>query len=410
MRALLGLFIGSHDWRYFQCLLVLRVGITSFFALAMISVGVSERSILLYLSIYLFISFIYVYFVKRIYASQFKLVNLLSLFVVSFCLVCFCIFLSSNQLVASLFFIFGVSIIIGLSDIRISDFNWSVQKGAESIGEAPLVALSLSSFVTSIIIAVSYLLFGFLASLGVDILVFVIASFVMMLAVLYKDGNTHFSNPTASSTTGPALPAFLFYKVVLSILFTTTTYFGRLFVFPLLLLQASRDYGVDADVFKYFGFFLCFVTLSALFSRRLVAMLDVIPKKMMMLGYFTGLVCWLLIFLVYQNESNLYGLLVGLFLYLVLDITSKFWNSGYIASVSELAGCYADDSYSAGTLNNVYMVFHIQCSKVFAALFFFIFFIFYDKIKPELLLSYGSVVAILYGLLYVYCLSNKKRA
>lgn len=405
--GLLRVFTQSPDWKFYHYLIVLRVVLLSFFTLIMISSGITEKQVLLCLALYLVVSYIYVYLLKRVYAAWSYGLKVISLLVMASLLFSYPSVSNYSQNLGALTFMLVVSILIGLSDLCVSDSNWAIQEEGKKIGFSHVVTLSLSSFVCAILIALAYPLFGYLADIDISIMIYTVAFFFVALVVLFKGGVANNVQEAPVGTSDAKPPVALYMQLILSPLYTTIAYLGRLYIFPLFFLEAARHYGFDKGAFQSLGLFFAVITVIALFSRRITNSFSLKPHVSMIWGYVIGVLCWTVIALLYQLEHTVFNSILAIVLYIVFDITTKFWNAGYMAGLSKLAKQSAYDEQSVSRLHRMYTTYHVQFSKFTIALGFFVFYFAYDSISPELLVLVFSALSLLYvAYYYLKCLRH----
>lgn len=400
--GLLRVFTQSPDWKFYHYLIVLRVVLLSFFTLIMISSGITEKQVLLCLALYLVVSYIYVYLLKHVYAAWSYGLKVISLLVMASLLFSYPSVSNYSQNLGALTFMLVVSILIGLSDLCVSDSNWAIQEEGKKIGFSHVVTLSLSSFVCAILIAVAYPLFGYLADIDISIMIYTVAVFFVALVVLFKGGVANNVQEAPVGTSDAKAPVALYMQLILSPLYTTIAYLGRLYIFPLFFLEAARHYGFDKGAFQSLGLFFAVITIIALFSRRITNSFSLKPHVSMVSGYIIGVMCWTVIALLYQLEHTVFNSILAIVLYIVFDITTKFWNAGYMAGLSKLAKQSAYDEQSVSRLHRLYCTYHVQFSKFTIALGFFVFYFAYDSVSPELLVLAFSALSLLYVAFYYF--------
>ncbi len=400
--GLLRVYITSPDWKFYHYLIVLRVVLVSFFTLIMISSGISEKQVLLCLALYLVISYIYVYFVKKFYVAWSYAVKVISLLAMASLLLSYPTVSSYSENMGAFVFMLVVSILIGLSDLSVSDSNWAIQEEGKKIGFSHVVTLSLSSFVCAILIAVAYPFFGYLADIDISFMIYSVAFFLVLLVVLFKGGigSAVQEAPAAQSDAKP--PVALFMQLLLSPLYSIIAYLGRLYIFPLFFLEAARHYGFDKGAFQSLGLFFAVITVIALFSKRITNSFSLKPHVSMLWGYIIGVASWSIIAILYQLEHTLFNSILAVLLYVVFDITTKFWNAGYMSALSKLAHKSAPDKESVPRLHRIYCTYHAQFSKFTIALGFFVFYFAYDLVNPELLVLAFSALSLLYVAYYYF--------
>ncbi|MDP2566380.1 hypothetical protein [Pseudoalteromonas marina] len=406
-RGMIDVFLKSADWKFFQYIIVLRVVLLSFFTLIMMSSGVSEELVLLCLFVYLFLSTIYVSLVKQLYASFPQLTKSVSLVVASLILFAYTYVSAFSIELSALMYITAVSILVGLCDLCTSDCNLSIQNGASKLGFDSVLALSLSSFICAILIAFSYPVFGYLADLDVSFMIYFVAALLLLLPFLFNNGAGHVSENVSIYRSADKLPLGVYLQFILSPLFTVVAYMGRLYIFPLFFIAAVQSYGFDGSVFKWLGVFFAFIMLFALFSKRLVNGFSLGGEASMLFGFVSGVFSWMVIAYLYQSDHSVLNLCIATFFYMFFDITSKFWNAGYMSSLYQLAELNSKDSESININHRVYFTKHAQFSKLCIAVGFLLFYVFYGVVSPPDLMNVFCCIAIMYAVFYVFITKKK---
>lgn len=396
MHALLGIFYSSISWKFYHSVLVLSVVLTNFFAVTMVSFGVVDRFVLLYLSLYLMFSFVYVTVLKGHYTVYSKRIKQISLFVASLCLLSFPRLLDFNLHLAAIAYICALSMTTGLVDMSLSKCNWAVEQASKQKGFTSLYTLSISSFVCAILIACAFPLFGMFADVDVSVFVYLVAVFLILVGI-FMAGCSDKEQSKVSSRFRHSITKRDWQYLVLSPIYSSIVFLGRLYILPLYFVGAATHYGFDEGVFGYLGVFLGIVIVVALCSKPLSSCLGFKSRAVMLFGFVIGISAWICMAALSQYEYSFANLSAFVVCYVLFDLSANFWNGGYMASLSDLSIQNSKSEEDRSQLHTFYITFNAQITRLSISCFFLIYFFFYDFFRPEYLVCFFGFMALLYA-------------
>ena len=289
----------------------------------------------------------------------------------------------------------GITTITVVCDLFGSESLISIHNAANKHAIDRVLLMTVSGFVTSVIVAIAFPVFGTIADLS-PILFFLSMSLLILYALTFKafSSDNCVSKKTSIDKFKP--PRGLFGMAVL---FNSVTLIGRYFILPLFVADVALEYGFTGNVIRLIGIILGVIALIALISRVSIKKIELPAQTSMNFGFIVGVISWVGITINSMAQNTIFNLSISILLIIIFEITVKFWNAGYFGLLREFA-----DNDEIGTNPEIryssYFSSHLGTNKVCSGISFLLMYLLYDFIEPGNLVVISGFIAILYMLIY----------
>lgn len=354
--------------------------------------------------VFIFMSFIVFYFFNALFYSMFRYRGINSQKSVSiFLLLIYAISIVSYDFSGLAWFVVVALISIAvLQDIIMvsyfSDINTMVKKSNYKYQQIVVFSLVFTMFVGLIIKP----LFGYIFDLSIRTGLYAILLVSLGGIFLYLNSpKASFKKESIISNNKSVVVDKNIYLIsLLSFIYNAIGFVGNLFVFPLIVLNFTKELNISSNVFLMVSVIAGVATVFSLFSNSLKYSSS---HKIMLYNYFIGLLAWSLIFIIYLNidtfsvdKSVLYVLI--LLLFMLIQFTAKLWSAGFLGSVSELSNNNNSDTYYHKKMLSIFMLF-----KSSGGVFGFSMCLLAEALCGNFIygLFISVVLAILYGVFYI---------
>lgn len=352
---------------------------------------------------FIFLSFVVFYFFNLLfyYFLRYKGINSQKNVSIFLLLIYFCSIFFYDTLGISLFVVVALISIAVLQDIIMvsyfSDINTMARKSNYKYQQIVVFSLVFTMFVGIIIKP----LFGYVFDLSIKTGLYAILLVSLGGIFLYLNSpKTSFKKESIISNNKSVVVDKNIYLIsLLSFIYNAIGFVGNLFVFPLIVLNFTKELNISSNVFLMVSVIAGVATVFSLFSNSLKYSSS---HKIMLYNYFIGLLAWSLIFIIYLNidtfsvdKSVLYVLI--LLLFMLIQFTAKLWSAGFLGSISELSNNNSDTYYHKKMLS-IFMLF-----KSSGGVFGFSMCLLAEALWGNFIygLFISAVLAILYGVFYI---------
>tara|TARA_B100002049_G_C16085532_1_gene379318 strand:+ start:17276 stop:18502 length:1227 start_codon:yes stop_codon:yes gene_type:complete len=382
-------------WKAFQLLTTAKVIVLSFLTVTLQTFGFTVKEALAVFAGMYFMSSILVKISKKQHLKNPVRLVRYGLIASSCFLMSFSLTYNLIPTASLLLLTIGVTIISVVCDLFGSESLISIQSAADRNNVDNVVLMTVGGFVTSIIIAVAFPVFGTIADISPLLYIFSIS--ILMLCVLFFKAfslkNYINKKPPIDKFTPPR---GLFGMAVF---FNSVSMVGRYFILPLYVADVALEYGLTGNVMRLIGIVLGVIALVAIVSRVSIKDINLPAQASMNVGFTVGVFSWVGIVIASLSKNTISNLLISVLLIVIFEITVKFWTAGYFGLLRKFAdedeiGSSSEVRYSS------YFASHLGTIKVCSGISFLLMYLLYDSIEPGKLVIISGFIAILYMLIY----------
>lgn len=395
--------IKDKAWLNFQAIQISLSVIMSFFTLYLLNLELSEKTIILFFSLLFIFKAILLGSIKSFYLKNEKLLQkiICILIILSFFTHLY-VSLSSKNIV---FFLIGVFFLMLLSSFHSINGLSSLQDKIKKENKNEILIIATAGILGVLVTSVSLPFVGLISSNNDNFMV--IFSLFFVLISIFINLNTFNKTVKSEIKEYKKVPNDVRMMCFLGFFMNGVVGFGRQFIMPMLFFSVGIKYGLGTEIFKYFGFFLGFVSIITLFLRA-VKLEDIGSYNLMLRCYLISVFLWLVLSIsIYQyaiTDNDNY-LIAALLFISIQDAVAKFWTSGYLAELKKKSERNIIVKNSS-TLYKSYFYSHIRYSNFGIFVVYSCAYVFYENMPMSLMLGIFSIIAFIYGLIFLYI--NKK--